>query len=63
MDEESPRSMSIPALTERCMKELQNYGQGAPSDDRFGMELFYRALMQQITVMSEKRPRRLVVEN
>ena len=46
MDEESPRSMSIPALTERCMKELQNYGQGAPSDDRFGMELFYRALMQ-----------------
>jgi hypothetical protein len=47
MCEESPRSMSIAALTERCMKELQNYGQGAPSDDRFGMELFYRALMQR----------------
>lgn len=47
MDEESPRSMNIAALTERCMKELHNYGQGAPSDDRFGMELFYRALVQR----------------
>jgi hypothetical protein len=46
MYEESPRSMSVQALTERCMKELQNYGRGAPSDDRFGMELFYRALAQ-----------------
>ena len=47
MCDESPRSMSIAELTTRCMEELHNYGQGAPSDERFGMELFYRALVQR----------------
>lgn len=47
MCDELPRSMSIAALTTRCMEELHNYGQGAPSDERFGMELFYRALVQR----------------
>lgn len=47
MCDELPRSMSIAALTTRCMEELRNYGQGTPSDDRFGMELFYRSLVQR----------------
>lgn len=47
MCDELPRSMSIGVLTTRCMEELHNYGQGAPSDERFGMELFYRALIQR----------------
>lgn len=47
MCDELPRSMSIAALTTRCMEELHKYGQGAPSDERFGMELFYRALIQR----------------
>lgn len=47
MCDELPRSMSIAALTSRCMEELHNYGHRAPSDERFGMELFYRALLQQ----------------
>lgn len=46
MCDELPRSMSIAALTARCMEELHNYGQGEPSDERFSMELFYRALLQ-----------------
>ena len=46
MCDELPRSMSIAALTTRCMEELHKFGHGAPSDERFGMELFYRALVQ-----------------
>lgn len=47
MCDELPRAMSIAALSTRCMEELHNYWQGAPSDERYGMELFYRALSQR----------------
>lgn len=45
MRDELPRSMSLAALSTRCQEELHKFGQGAPSDERFGMELFYRALV------------------
>lgn len=41
-----PSVMSLSALADHCMSELNNYRRGEPSDDRYGIELFRRALLQ-----------------
>ncbi len=41
------RSMNIPALAERCKRELDKYRRGEASDDQYGVELFSRALLER----------------
>jgi hypothetical protein len=38
--------MSNPLLAARCLRELDNYRQGEPRTDMYGVELFRRATMQ-----------------
>ena len=38
--------MSLSALAERCIQEIENYRRGEPSNDQYGVELFRRALME-----------------
>jgi len=40
-------TMRIPALAEHCLKELDKYKHGEPSNGQYGLELFYRALKQR----------------
>jgi hypothetical protein len=47
LSELSPHVMSISALADRCMSEINNFRCGAPSNDQYGLELFRRALMQR----------------
>ena len=42
----SPRAMSISVLADHCMSEIDNYRRGEPSKDRYGVELFRRALRE-----------------
>src|SRR5437868_3460129 len=42
-----PRAMSVSALADRCMSEIDNYRRGEPSNDQYGIELFRRALTQR----------------
>ncbi len=42
----SPRAMSISVLADHCMSEIDNYRRGEPSNDRYGVELFRRALRE-----------------
>ena len=46
MFSDSPHDMSLPALVEACIRELRKFRRGEPSNDRYSLELFYRALMQ-----------------
>src|SRR5258708_13307384 len=39
-------TMSVAVLAEHCTRESSNYCNGEPSDDRYGLELFRRAVMQ-----------------
>jgi len=39
--------MSIPTLMEHCLRELNRYQHGEPSNDQYGLELFYRAQRQR----------------
>lgn len=47
ISELSPHAMSVTELADRCMSEVNNYRNGEPSDDQYGVELFRRALMQR----------------
>jgi hypothetical protein len=38
--------LSLPVLAARCLREIDNYHRGAPYTERYGLELFHRALMQ-----------------
>ncbi len=40
-------AMSVPELAELCLRELDHYAHGEPSNEQFGLELFHRALMQR----------------
>jgi hypothetical protein len=40
----SPQAMDISALADHCLKEINNYRRGEPSNDEYGLELFRRAL-------------------
>lgn len=39
-------SMIVSVLAEHCMREYSKYRNGEPSDDRYGLELFRRAVTQ-----------------
>lgn len=47
MPEPELKMMSIAALIASCMREFKNYRCGDVSDDRYGVELFRRALCQR----------------
>lgn len=38
--------MSLPALADRCMREINNYRCGRQFNDQYGVELFRRAIVQ-----------------
>jgi hypothetical protein len=38
--------MSASELADHCLNEINNYLNGKPSNDQYGLELFHRALMQ-----------------
>ena len=38
--------LSLPVLAARCLAEIDNYRRGEPDTERYGLELFHRALMQ-----------------
>jgi len=40
-------TMSVSVLAEQCIREFGKYRKGEPSDDRYGLELFRRAVIQQ----------------
>lgn len=42
-----PCAMSVSALADRCMSEIDNYRRGEPFNDQYGVELFRRALTQR----------------
>src|SRR5260370_40799833 len=39
--------MSVTELADRCMREVNNYRNGEPSNDQYSVELFRRALIQR----------------
>ena len=39
--------MDIAALADRCMKEIDNFRRGAPTNDEYGLELFRLALKER----------------
>jgi integrase len=40
-------TMSLAALEEHCMSEIKNFRNGEPFDDRYCLEIFYRAITKQ----------------
>jgi DNA-directed RNA polymerase specialized sigma24 family protein len=44
--DESPTNMSLPALADRCMSEINNYRRGEGSSDRYCLEIFRRAMQE-----------------
>lgn len=44
--EELPRNMSLSALADRCMSEINNYRRGEAYSDRYCLEIFRRAMLQ-----------------
>ena len=47
LPEPLPHALSVTELADRCMREVNNYRNGEPSNDRYGVELFRRALIQR----------------
>jgi len=45
--------MSASELADQCMSEINNYLNGKPSNDQYGLELFHRALMLHDTLAWE----------
>ncbi len=43
----STQAMDIAALADRCMKEIDNFRRGAPTNDEYGLELFRLALKER----------------
>ncbi len=41
------RALSIPALAEQCRREIQAYHRGEPSNEAYGLELLYCAIVQE----------------
>ena len=44
--EKSHEEMSLPELMDCCSREMENYNQRRPSDDRYCLEIFRRAMLQ-----------------
>src|SRR5690348_205470 len=51
--DDPPDQMSLKALEERCQQEMLNYRKGEVYDDRYCLEIFYRALKKQDNQASE----------
>ncbi len=45
--EATPSTMSLSALADRCMSEINNYRHGEVSGDQYCLELFRRAMLEQ----------------
>lgn len=45
--EDSPGQMSLTALESRCQQEILNFRKGEPFNERYCLEIFYRAINQQ----------------
>lgn len=45
--EDLPDQMSLVALEERCQREIHNYHRGQPYNERYCLEIFYRAISQK----------------
>jgi len=43
---ELPGAMSLPALADRCMSEINNYRRGEASNDQYCLEIFRRAMQE-----------------
>ena len=46
IDETTLDNMSVSSLAEHCIEEMNNYRCGDPSDERYALELFRRAMME-----------------
>src|SRR5713226_7512855 len=44
--EELPKNMSLWALADRCMSEINNYRRGETSNDQYCLEIFHRAMLK-----------------
>ncbi len=44
---ELPGAMSLSALADRCMSEINNYRRGEPSSDQYCLEIFRRAMQER----------------
>ncbi len=44
---ELPGAMSLSALAERSMSEIDNYRRGEPSNDQYSLEIFRRAMLER----------------
>jgi hypothetical protein len=51
--DDPPNQMSLEALEKRCQQEMINYRKGEVYDDRYCLEIFYRALNKQDDRASE----------
>src|SRR5438874_11505436 len=45
--EDLPDQMSLAALAERCQREIANFRKGEVFNDRYCLEIFYRAITRQ----------------
>jgi hypothetical protein len=45
--EDLPDQMSLSALADRCMSEINNYRRGEPSNDQYSLEIFRRAMLER----------------
>ena len=43
--EDLPAHMSLTALAERCMREIEKYRQKQPYNDQYCLEIFHRAMV------------------
>jgi hypothetical protein len=48
--EELPRNMSLSALADRCMSEINNYRRGEAYSDHYCLEIFRRAMLKRDNV-------------
>lgn len=44
--EDLPAQMSLSALADRCMREIEKYRRNEPYNDQYCLEIFYRAMVQ-----------------
>src|SRR6266478_5131983 len=46
--DEALNQAALPALADRCSKELQRHRRREPADDRYCLEILRRAIVQQV---------------
>ena len=53
--EDLPDQMSLSALADRCISEIQHYRRHEPYNDRYCLEIFHRAMVRHDPQRSEER--------